>query len=223
MGAHPPVTVITSVYDGYDPLRPQVEQTIAADWLCVSDGQSDIPARWTPIIERRPHLHPRMAAKLARCRPDLYTDSPITVWLDASAALTQPDSLEQLLAVLGDGLIAQYPHPERWSILAEADVSAQLRKYQHLPVHAQVAHYTTDGYPLGFGLWATGCIVRRNTPQTAQFGDMWLREMWRWGWQDQLSEPYALWRCDLRPVDLPGNLWDDTLVSFEYGLRGRDD
>lgn len=222
MGSGSPVAVLTSLYGDYDPvLPPRPQHRDGIEYLCITDGQSEVPAPWHPIIEPRPHLHPRMAAKVARCRPDYYTAAETTIWLDASARLGRGDSVDLLVDALGDGQIAQFTHPERDNVTAEAEVSAGMRKYHGQPMAAQCAHYRAEG--MHGGLWATGCIVRRNTDQLRAFGNTWLTEMMRWSWQDQLSEPYALWLHQLAPVALPGNLWSNTLVSFDYTARRRDD
>jgi hypothetical protein len=213
------VAVLTSCYGGYDPIVPPPAQNIEVDWICVTD-QTDTPG-WRTITEPRPHLHPRMAAKLARCRPDLYTDASVTVWLDAAARIKTPDTIAALVETLGDGQIATFVHPTRQSLEPEVAESAAMRKYQGLPMTEQVAHYRHAGLP-GTGLWATGCIVRNAGPAVSALGDRWLGEMWRWGWQDQLSLPFALWRAGITPVHLPWNLWSNPHIEWDYGNR-RDD
>lgn len=163
-----------------------------------------------------------MASKVARCRPDLYSDAEITIWLDASARLN-PDSVEQLVEALGDSDIAQFIHPDRSDIGPEADFSLKMRKYHGHPLDAQVAHYRSAGFPVDFGLWACGCIVRRNTAQMRDFGNAWLLEMMRWSWQDQISEPFVLWSMGIRPTTLPGDLWSNPIVGFNYDARPSDD
>lgn len=217
------VAVVTSCYGGYDPVVAPPDQTVDAEWICVTDGtQPAPPAPWRQVIEWRPHLHPRMAAKLARCRPDLYTKAETVIWLDAAARLRTGEALAQLIDMTDGEPLGQFVHPDRKSISAEADVSATMRKYAGQPLFAQVEHYVKDGFPDGWGLWATGCIVRNVTDQVRHFGNRWMIEMLRWTWQDQLSEPYVLWAHNLRPADFHGNLWDNPLVGWDYSQRVSD-
>jgi DNA polymerase-1 len=51
--------------------------------------------------------------------------------------------------------------------------------------------------PEGFGLWACGAIVWRNSDKARQFGHAWHEENVRWSIQDQVSFPYLVWK--LRP------------------------
>ncbi len=217
------VAVVSSCYGGYDHLVDPMPQTVDCEYVLVTDVPANVNI-WRNVVEPRPHMAPRMAAKIAKCRPDLYTNADITIWIDAAARLAGPDSVEKLVEAVGDNPIAQFVHPERQSIVAEAEVSLNFGKYAGHPVRQQVASYISEGYPDGYGLWATGCIVRnhrRKPATTVKVGDAWLLEQMLWTYQDQLSEPYVLWRHGVRPASLPGNLWQNPLVQFT--THGRDD
>lgn len=211
------VTVLTSRYGDVDPIVTPPAQTVDVDWVCVTDNPDTVPGPWRCVVEPRPHLTPRMAAKLARCRPDLYTDTDICIWLDASARIQSPDTVGILVDVLGEGLLAMFRHPERNNIVDEATVGASMAKYQCQPLAEQVAHYRKQGF-VDIGLWATGCIVSR-PHHLRDLGSMWLIEMLRWGTLDQVSLPYVLAWHDIRPVDIPGSLWANPLVTFDYTRR----
>ncbi len=152
-------------------------------------------------------MHPRMAAKVAKCRPDLYTDAKVTIWVDASFRITRPDFVSWCVQQIGVHPIAQIKHPERQRITDEADVSAHMTKYQGQAVREQARHYIDGGFADGWGLWATGLIVRRSTAQTKLFGAEWLQQQIRWTYQDQVSEAPVLAAMSLRPVDLDTQLW----------------
>jgi len=199
------IAVISSAYGGYDEPSVPPEQNHPAEFVFVTDGPA-APAPWRTVHEPRPHLHPRMAAKVAKCRPDLYADADVYIWMDASMQITAPDFAEWCASFVEHGRIAQIPHPERNCIEPEAHLSAQMGKYAGQPVLEQATHYLADGHPRGWGLWATGLIVyRRHAPRI--IGDAWLREQMRWTYQDQLSEAPLLRAMDIRPVSLPGRLW----------------
>lgn len=199
------ITVMSSVYGAYDNPPPPPEQTVDVDWVMVTDAY-DIPG-WHTVTEPRDHTHPRLAAKVAKCRPDLYTDADVTVWLDGSVGIESPKLIESMVEWLGDGQIAQWEHPARRAIVDEAEASVDLPKYAGQSVRQQAAHYVAAGYPDGWGLWATGLIVRRQTDSVRRLGDWWLREQMRWTYQDQISEAPLLHRLRLRPVPLPPDEW----------------
>lgn len=222
------VAVITSVYGSYDQLPPVPDQTIDAEWICVTD----VPASefrddlgWRIVHEPRNHMHPRLAAKVAKCQPWLYTRADTTVWIDGACRLLRPDSLAMILTGAEGHPLAQIVHPWRDCIYTEAEASAWMPKYQGQLITEQVDHYQANGHPEGWGLWATGMIVRnmadifRNI-EYHKLGDEWLLEQMRWSYQDQLSQPYVLRRLGLRPHTLPFDLHGSGV--FEW-LNHRDD
>jgi hypothetical protein len=213
------IAVVSSVYGGYDQPTPGVPQDVECEYVLVTDQPYDCPP-WRVVVEPRPQLHPRLAAKVAKCRPDLYADADVYVWVDASIHINAVDFVSWVLAHLEQGEIAQIPHPDRRRIVDEADVSSHMAKYAGLPVKEQAAHYTARGYPDGWGLWATGLIGYRRSPAVRVFGDAWLREQTRWTYQDQLSQAPVLHALGMKPAELPGPL----LGHSKFTIRAhRDD
>ena len=161
-------------------------------------------------------MHPRLAAKVAKCKPFEFTWCDHAVWVDGSARLKHNGVAQWVLAHLTlSQSVAQFVHPERDDFYAEMEVSDGMRKYAETPVRAQAEEYRRQGFGAHFGLWATGIMGRRiETGQWLGFGDAWLREQVRWSYQDQVSEPYVLWSRGLKPAELPGSLWNNEHVAF---------
>jgi hypothetical protein len=213
------IAVISSIYGSYDRPAAPVAQDVDCEWVMVTDAaMTRWP--WKPIHEPRPGLHPRLAAKVAKCRPDLYTNADITIWVDGHLRIIDPSFVRWAAAAVADHSLAQLPHPQRISLLDEAALSATLPKYAGLPVASQAAHYLEGGYPDSWGLWAAGLIVRRITPDLQRFGDAWLAEQVRWTVQDQLSEAPLLWRMGIRPADLDGPLVGHPLFNLTTHADG---
>lgn len=199
-------TIISSVYGDYD--QPEfTPQSVPVDCVMVTDGLTEIPEGWSTVIEPRPHMHPRLAAKVAKCRPDLYTSDDITIWVDASIVL-RPRFAEWVLDELDEHGLAQLPHPVRQSIVDEAEVSAGMEKYANQAVLAQATYYVQQrSHPPAWGMWATGIIARRRSTVNSTLGARWLAEQVRWTYQDQISQPFVLHDMGVRPHDLTGPLW----------------
>ena len=213
------VAVVSSVYGAHDEVTPPPAQdTPVEDWVLVTD-QPGCPPPWRPVVEPRPQLHPRLAAKVAKCRPDLYAAADILIWVDGNIRIGAPDFVSWCLARLGDADLAQWQSP---GTLAEegADAADLLRwpKYAGQPISAQVAHYHANGHPGGYPKWWTGVIVRRNTAALRAFGDAWLLEMTRWSWEDQLSEPDVVRRHGLAVSDIR-DVWSGRFIRAAH----RDD
>lgn len=203
----PSVAVVSGCFGGYDKPAAPVRQTWEPDeWVMVTDGDDPL-APWSLVREQRPSMHPRLAAKVPKCRPDWYSGADILIWVDASFEITSPEFVAWCVMGLGDAPLAQVRHPVRQSIVDEAQASVAMSKYDGLPLTLQAAYYEWGGHPADWGLWATGLIVyRRET--CALMGDAWLTEQVRWTYQDQLSEPVVLRRLGILPADLSGHLWD---------------
>lgn len=187
------VAVVSSVYGGYDRPAAPAPQTVAAEWVLVSDRLYEVPP-WRCVVEPS-SMDPRMAAKIAKARPDLYVQADVYIWVDASIQVANGEFVSWCLEHLERGDVAQVPHPQRRCIRDEAHVVAP-----RWPMAvAQAAHYMEQGHPPGWGLWATGVIASRGP---LPFGGAWLREMTRWTPRDQVSQPPLLRSAGIRPVDM---------------------
>jgi len=215
----PSIDIISACYGDYDEIvaGPHLDIPGIRRWVMVTDGLVYVPYGWTVIQEPRPHVHPNVAAKVPKFLPSFYTDADFTIWIDASAT---PQA--SLTRAVGEALQhadwTMFPHPCRDDIGEEVLASRGLRKYDDLPLEAQTAHYYAQGYPAHGGLWATGCIGRRSSDVNTMFGALWLQEVVRWGFQDQLSFAY-LQREQLKVHPLGPDLWTSPHIRFG-GHRG---
>lgn len=215
----PSVAVVTSIYGGYDHLAAPPTQDMDAEWLCVTDRPDlDGQGSWKVIHEPKAGaVHPRLAAKVPKCLPRLYTGADVVVWIDGSCRFHAADTLRRLVMANPLAHLSQFAHPDRDCVYDEGAFSALLPKYIDTPVPDQMAQYHVDGHPPHWGLWATGVIVWNFTHgvgQLVRFGMEWLTEQLRWTIQDQVSEAVVLRRRGLRPSLLPGNLWQNDLVGW---------
>jgi Protein of unknown function (DUF616) len=206
------IAVISSVYGGYDQPAPHAPQDADAEYVLVSDRAYDCPP-WRTVAEPRPQLHPRLAAKFAKCRPDLYADADVYVWCDANVRVLDPGFLRWCLACAGDADIAVSRHPDAPRVSDDMAIAMSQARFSSLPMREQVAHYGKEGFREDFGNWWTGLMVRRGRAAEPGFGDAWLSEMVRWTNHDQISLPYVLWRHGIRPADMPPG-WAEGRFTF---------
>jgi hypothetical protein len=198
----PTVAVITSIYGGVDEPCVPAEQDIPCEWVLVTD-QHDAPLPWRVVTEPRPHLGANFASKIARARPDLYSDADILIWADGSLAIHSGAFVSSMVAGLGDDPLGAFESlRHRDSLRDEARVASTMAKYAGQPVTAQAEHYHAEGFPPGWGIWWTGLMIRRR--DCPNFGDPWLTEMARWSCECQVSLPYVLRKIGLQPKSLPG-------------------
>jgi hypothetical protein len=207
------IAVITSLYGDLDELTDPPPMFGVDDYIAVVDYPRAGQYRWRQIVEPRPHISNRLASKIPKCVPHLYTDADVVVWIDAQATV-RDDTAEWAASFLGPSPVAQFNHPERDCFADEAKVSRDMKKYAGLMLDEQVDTYDTAGMPRSWGLWATGIMARRQGSWSKWFGRHWLAEQVRWTYQDQVSEPYVLWKMGVRPAVLDGSLWHDPHVNF---------
>lgn len=195
------ITILSAVYGGYDtPPAPPAQDAPGheVDWLMVSDR--DCPG-WPTVIEPRPLMHPRLAAKYPKARPGDYTGAEVTIWADGNIRVRSAGFASWCLHHLGDNHLAMTPHTSAATMAREVELAEGNGKYPGQPLREQAAYYAGRGFPDGWGNWWTGLIVRHE--DCPQFGDAWLREMFRWGCEDQISLPWWLWQQGLKPAGLP--------------------
>ena len=205
------VAIITSIYGNYDkltiPAYQNVPSGIEVEFVLVTDPitwQWNPDGPWRIVVEPRGWLSPMMAAKVAKARPDLYTDAEIMIWVDGCLDITHSDFITWMLKNLGDNVLASTECTcSDDEILDEANSSKAIPKYAMLPTIEQANHYISLGYPPNWGSWFGGLIAWRNCTVQKSIGSRWLTEMMRWGFQDQISLPYVLWRHGIRPANVP--------------------
>jgi hypothetical protein len=218
------VAILTAIYDSYDELKPVLPQAGAdVEWICVHDGappDGNAAGGWTLVYEPRPGVHPNRAAKHPKYEPWKYTDAPVSLWVDASfRVVSDRFAVEATAGLTDEEPIAQFAHPWRNCLYAEAKESASLAKYVGEPVLKQAEAYRQAGHPEGWGLWATGVIARRHTEAVQRMGWLWLAETYRWSFQDQISQPFALREKGLRPQALPGTHLATPWLAYEGSAR----
>lgn len=217
------VSFISAIYGKYEFVKSPVTQVdvVVDEWVLVTDEPEIEAPGWRVVVEPRPHLHPNVAAKIPKFRPDLYVSSPNSIWIDASSIVQPSLAFATLLALEHSWTMAMFPHPNRSRISDEVTASRGLPKYDDLPLEKQVQHYFDNGYPDGHSLWASGVIGRSaaNRELDAEIGDEWLFEVSRWGFQDQLSLPYILWKHNAQPAKIGTDLWANPHIWF--GNHGR--
>lgn len=220
MTAH--VCVLSSCYGSYDQIDPPPAQSAnVAEWIMVTDTPGCAPG-WTEVIEPRPHMHPRLAAKVAKCLPWEYTDADTTIWADAACRFIRNDTVSWLLDQSAEHTLSQFNHPWRQCALDEAEASAEMLKYSEHPVLEQAHHYEVLGHPRQWGLWATGLIVRRThgswseQENLTEFGLEWLAEQVRWTYQDQVSEAVVLRHRGMRPRSFNAPLHGSGYVDWLF-------
>jgi hypothetical protein len=212
----PDAAIVSSIYGFYDALKPVFPQEgLDVEWVLVTDDETirGWSLGWRVVYEPQPELHPCRAAKYPKFLPWLYTAAEQSIWVDGSVRVRSAVFAAQALAMAGP--VAQFAHPDRDCILAEAQVSQLLPKYAAEPVMEQARHYLDAGHPEHWGMWATTVIARQHTDTVRELGGRWAAAVEAWSFQDQISQPYLLRELGLRPSVLPGHYRDNEWLKVE--------
>lgn len=198
------VAIVSSVYGGYDPIRLPVLQNWECEYILVTDHEratSCLP--WQVIVEPRASVPDRLASRVAKCNPWLYTDAEIVIWIDGNIEITSPGFVEWCLESLGDGMLCQR-NLARPDIMDEVKASFRYSKWGNDQLNEMVAHYLSTGYQSNYGIWWCGFMVMRREFQRRfpAFGNKWLAEMVRWTCQDQMSYSYLLHKIQVKPRNM---------------------
>lgn len=212
------VTLVTSIYGGFDMLWPLPEGHGFDRAVCVTDDPALAADGWETLVVPSDE-HPRLAAKRAKMLPFEFVDTDMAVWLDGSAQVVDATfSAFCLDAADGVDLVA-WNHPEdRNCLYQEAAYCWGWDKYRQWPIREQTEHYRAEGMPERFGLWACGTLVWRDTEAARTFGAAWWRENTRWSIQDQVSFPYLLWRLQPKFATFPADELDNRWLTWHRHL-----
>ena len=208
--------LVTALYGDYETLRPLPEFHGFDDAVCFTDNPNLVADGWR--IEVLPSsAHPRLAAKAPKMLPFDYVKAEMAVWIDAAFEITGEGFREFCEQALEGKDIIVWDHPdiaERSCLYVEAEFCQDWPKYEVWPIREQTAHYRAEGMPEGFGLWACGVIVWRNTDSARQFGWAWHQENLRWSVQDQVSFPYLLWKLQPNFGVFPAHEFDNPYLTW---------
>ncbi|MDK1473597.1 DUF616 domain-containing protein [Streptomyces sp. 549] len=212
------VAILSAVYDGYDSVKPVLEQAgLEVDWVLVTDHEPADARGWRVVVEPQPDVPPRRAAKAPKFEPWKYTDAPASIWVDASFRVTSPGFAAAVMEHAKP--IAQFEHPWRDCLYDEAAEITKLGMDPDGVAAWQTRRYREAGHPERWGLWASGVIARKHTAAVKRMGAAWAREVASGSARDQVSQPHVLREARLRPTTLPGTHFTNAWLAYEGSGR----
>lgn len=179
------------------------------------------PAVVTPMLAHKYwKTHP--AEAMERAADQVGHDIDTSIWIDGNMRITMPGAqwVQYNVDALGDDEWSLMAHPWRTCLYDEEVYTSAVcwGRYSVEAMRRQINHYREDWvHPAGWGLFASGHMVRRHTPTVFRVGDDWWNHNVRWSHQDQLSLPVlvraysgsAVAAMPLRyNTNLPWGLWE---------------
>ena len=213
------ICIYSACYGSYDSFVSPPTQSLDCDIIYFNDIKSGYSRGVNNIRSAPISDNPRHSAKFFKICPNLVKELQkytITVWLDSSCKITSKYFAEILL-MCTSGDIAMKKHPDRSSIIDEAEYSDGMKKYNEYSLVSQARQYLDDGL-VDNHLWHCAMIIRRSSQDVDKFNSLWWKEM-DISLQDQISAPYAEYLANLWVAPFPRYL--NFLGLFHYDLSHR--
>lgn len=172
------------ITDGVPPGKPEHATVIAVppDWKA-PDGID-----WRSLDDTRRARFWKLNSHLPVNPVSKYEYS---LWVDASFTLDRPDVNKLVEKHLALADVATCRHPSVECIYEGALLAVACGKDDFAVVQAHLARYRAARYPARQGLAETGVLLRRHTPQVAEFNAYWWSELAQGSKRDQVSFNYC--------------------------------
>lgn len=184
-----------------------------------SDGRNGDPAVVTPMLAHKYwKTHPTRVAEFVAAKMGPRIEADVSIWIDGNMRIEMPglEWVARNLEALGDDDWSLMTHPWRSCVYDEQTYTAAVcwGRYSVEAMTRQIAAIEAAGHPRGWGLFASGHMVRRHTETVREICEDWWDDNVRWSHQDQLSLPFLIRRHD----DNVGTLrWN---ANLPWGLFG---
>lgn len=182
------IVVVSANLGSFEPQKPHVAQSVDCDFIRVDDNS--FPPRFNSMT-------PRLQARIVKTHMwDFAPDYDIYLWVDSSFRLNSPDAVAWFLEQLGDKDIAVFKHPNRETVMDEAEyVQHRLEigcpyitpRYQNELIEEQL-----DQVNVGEELFASTAFICRPNKRIKQAMRDWWYHISRYHSIDQLSLPHCL-------------------------------
>jgi hypothetical protein len=205
------LTVFTAIVGETDVLKPPTFVHPGVRYVVLSDRQLAVP----PYVCIRLTAQELAAGpRLVSRRLKILADHPglgspeVTLWHDAAFRM-DCDPVAVSAWALADGVdMLAFAHPHRTQIEDEAEAIAKWGWVPRETLLEQVRTYRAEGFRQTM-ITSTGFCIRRMSELVKAFNALWWGEVAKWGWRDQMSVDYAIWKAGIRLRYIPGHYRDN--------------
>lgn len=215
--------IYTAITGDYDSLKEPLFTGDNLTYVCITNNPNIKSKIWNMEYIKDDQMDNVHLARHIKMNPHLYfPDYEKSIWVDGKYQIM--DDLRTYAAQYQkQSNILCFPHPERACICDEVAACILWTDGINKDMVIQVADYLKDGYPLNYGLYETGCMVRiHNDEYVKMLMSRWEDEIVKYSFRDQLSFPYVCWKYKYMPdicnLDINRNqwlLWKAHLSPFE--------
>ena len=160
----------------------------------------DCPVRTARFFKVFPHL--------------LFPDAEYSIWFDNNFKFRDFNPRHMVTKYLSCSDLATYAHPERDCAYEEINACIKLKRDEPGILESQRDFYQQEGLPDHAGLISSGLLVRRHTPELADFMGLWWDQLRRFSRRDQVSFTYARWKLGFKYKIIPGSIWSNEYFEW---------
>lgn len=206
------IVIYTAMIGDYDELREPLFLSDDITYVCMTNNKNLKSDIWNIEYISDDSFDDVYLARHIKMNPHIYFhDYETSIWVDGKYQIM--DDLRIYISLYQkQSNILCFPHPERECICDEAAVCINSKRGNKKDIILQVAKYLKEGFPLDYGLYETGCIVRAHKDeQVKRLMEFWEEELLKNSVRDQLSFPYVCWKNNFTPdicdLDVNRNRW----------------
>jgi len=178
--------IYTCITGNYDTLKDIKTNNRA---ICFTD--IDLKSDTWQIIKI--DFRPKIFRKIKICPHLFLPEHDRNVWIDGNLAIEDIDKL-----IESRSGFETLMHTKRYCIYQEAVRCIEIGKDKEETIMRQVNKYYNEGYPFSNGLIWSALLIRDNTEENRDFGNLWWNEVRRYSVRDQLSFNYVAWKTGLK-------------------------
>lgn len=198
------ITIYTSIFNNYDELLPVIPQDIECNFILFTDRPRYTNQWWIkqniPEIEWLP---PHLKSRYIKTHSHTLIEWP-SIWIDWNVLIKRPDFVRTIVEQYKWWVLC-LKNDERNSIAEEMDILITKDRFKNdiELIEKQKQNYINDWYK--FDNWFSwNCIMMRdNTPEIAEFNELWRNEINKHCYRDMLSMEYCSWKTSVPIYHLP--------------------
>lgn len=179
------------------------------DLICFSD-RDRISKSWSVVKVDVDLVNLKKKSREIKIRYDRFIDCDLCLYLDAKFVVKC--DLDNFVRKNLTSNMAVMKHNKRTCAYDEALFCIE-KGYENKDVlYQQTAYYKKVGFPIKFGLYAPGIMIRKNTSEVIKFMKLWYDEVNKHSYRDQISFPYVLWN---NPIKIDLMPFKETYAKFK--------
>ena len=200
------LVVYTTILGKTDRFKPPAVVNPAIRYVCFTDQPTLVTAPYERVVVSLGQGDGKLLSREIKIRSDhpALGSPEVTLWHDAAFRLLV-DPVQLLSYIQRGAEMVALRHPHRNSIEEEATSVAGWGWIPRDVLQRQIATYRAAGFTARTRITSTGICLRRLNDRVRAFNAAWWAEVQQWGYRDQMSIDYTLWKHHVRVEYMQGH------------------